>query len=288
MASSTDQNPIGIIPILYLPLELQQLIYHSSLSWADNSKRSTLQTSGKTYLSLQLTCRLIQQETLELPFQLFPLSFPVDWGTNSYSMLHCCHLLQAWQLKMIRRAEIAILGCNFDAGEGRKVLQYLMNGNEGDFPSVGQSELSEIEITITARDVLTPAAEGVKGMAETLALDTSPVLSELINGVRSQKLKALRRVVVKANLGMDVGDQYDQDWVAQWKDSLVKKLNRDVHEDEATLVEQVIEVEVSFNRSLHPATMHYYTPKQFLADKNMGMMLAATMDILGAGAARLV
>jgi hypothetical protein len=189
---------------------------------------------------------------------------------------------------VIQRVEISILGCSFDAGEGQKVLQFLMNVNESGVSSAGGSELSEIEITITARDILTPAAQGVSIMPETLALDTSPIFSELISGVKSQKFRSLRKVTVKANLGLDAGNLSDPKWVAGWKDSLEEELNRDRNEACQTLQKRVIDVEVSFNRSPNPATMHYYTPKQFLMDKNMGMLVAATMNTLGPGAAASV
>jgi hypothetical protein len=201
------------IALLTLPTEIRMRIFYLALLPVSIHIEADIRTSAPTYSSLQLTCQSIREETRLLPFQKFPLDSPAHFGTNLSTTIASLRRMQPWQVKAIRRIDLSLMGSVFEIFEAGRVITSLCEG----------SDLQQLNIQLTARDVMMPMADSVTGMRKALDVDNSPVFTELIKNRTS--IANLRRLNVLLQLGPNFKDDYDNMWAEAWQGDLQKKLN---------------------------------------------------------------
>ena len=263
-ASHLDTSSLSITSI---PPEIRSRIFYFALSPDSVSTTATIKTSAFNYPSLQLTSRLIHNESQVVPFHSFPLALPAIFGSNASATLEALRRMKRWQIKSIRRVELSIIGSVYEGPEAGRVIRFLKDGNDdgkgtvdmacdklanvGLSPDVAvcfekastrvsaeshedeanqlniqeESELRELDIKITARDIMNPNAESAVGMEKMLDLESSALFKGLIDGVATDKFNSLRRISINVDLGASLKDQYGKEWAEEWKSQLQQKLN---------------------------------------------------------------
>jgi hypothetical protein len=211
MDASTCCNNSSVL--LKIPAEIRMKIFYVALLPISTHIEADIKTAAPTYSSLQLTCRSIREETSLLPFQNFPLDSPAHFGTNLSTTIASLRRMQPWQVQAIRRIDLSLMGSVFEIFEAGRVITALREG----------SDLQQLSIQLTARDVVMPMADAVTGMRKALDIDTSPVFTELIKNRGA--LANLRRLNVLLQLGPNFKDDYDSKWAEAWQEDLQNKLN---------------------------------------------------------------
>lgn len=262
-----DEMVLHCCPLFNLPPELRHRIFYLCLLPSSPSTPATIKTAARTYLSLQLTSRLVNTETHVLPFQNIPLALPCNFGTNATALLSSLRKMKQWQIHAIRAAEVSVLGSVYDAEEAGRVVRLLRDGVEdsrdrwnriglspdvaivfgeggrwgeeqqgkekedGRIGSGSGSELRELSLTITARDVMAPMADSGVGMEKILDLEKSPFFVELTKSVAEGKFRMLRKVAVNVELGPSLKGAYPKEEVTDWEAKLWSKLNLARHDE---------------------------------------------------------
>lgn len=283
MQSSSDHSRINTL--LTLPSELRIDILRLALHPLSTHVEPDIKTAASTYVALQLTCRSVREDTSLPPFRYLPLISPMDFGSDVSTTVDFLRSLRPWQISAIKTVNLCLMGSMYEIFEGGKAVAYLKNEQDainvataGMSPDVicaladglieeeleldsqahpedvlqQSSGLQELNIQITARDVVTPMADAVVGMRRSLDVDASPVFAELIKGRTS--LPNLRKLDVLLQLSPNFKDEYHESWALGWQADLQNKLN-----DVSSLAAVQVNVTVKRCPKLVSVMQEYFT-----------------------------